>query len=44
MAITKTADASTWDVVQDLKKNLPKFKSQLPEDVQLSYEFDQSYM
>ncbi|MDI9869708.1 efflux RND transporter permease subunit [Flectobacillus roseus] len=42
MAITKTADASTWDVVQDLKKNLPKFKSQLPEDVQLSYEFDQS--
>jgi multidrug efflux pump subunit AcrB len=42
MAITKSADASTWDVVQDLKKNLPKFKSQLPEDVQLSYEFDQS--
>jgi multidrug efflux pump subunit AcrB len=42
MAITKSADASTWDVVQNLKKALPRFQSQLPEDVELSYEFDQS--
>lgn len=40
--IAKSADASTWEVVQTLKKNLPRFQSQLPEDVTLSYEFDQS--
>jgi multidrug efflux pump subunit AcrB len=42
MPITKSADASTWDVVQNLKKSLPKFQNLLPEDVKLSYEFDQS--
>lgn len=42
LPITKSADASTWEVVQNLKKALPRFQSQLPEDVQLSYEFDQS--
>ena len=42
MPITKSADASTWEVVQNLKKSLPRFQSLLPEDVQLSYEFDQS--
>jgi multidrug efflux pump subunit AcrB len=40
--IAKSADASTWEVVQNLKKNIPRFQSQLPEDVKLSYEFDQS--
>lgn len=40
--IAKAADASTWEVVQNLKKALPKMQSQLPEDVKLSYEFDQS--
>jgi multidrug efflux pump subunit AcrB len=40
--IAKSADASTWEVVQNLKKNIPRFQSQLPEDVTLSYEFDQS--
>ncbi len=40
--IAKSADASTWEVVQNLKKNLPRFQAQLPEDVKLSYEFDQS--
>lgn len=40
--IAKSADASTWEVVQKLKANIPKFQSQLPEDVHLSYEFDQS--
>ncbi|MET0242353.1 MAG: efflux RND transporter permease subunit [Flavitalea sp.] len=40
--IAKSADASTWEVVQNLKASLPRFQAQLPEDVKLSYEFDQS--
>jgi multidrug efflux pump subunit AcrB len=40
--IAKAADASTWEVVQNLKKALPKIQAQLPDDVKLSYEFDQS--
>jgi len=42
LPVTKSADASTWEVVQNLKKALPRFQSILPEDVELSYEFDQS--
>jgi multidrug efflux pump subunit AcrB len=42
LPITKAAAASTWDVVQSLKKAIPRFQAQLPEDVRLSYEFDQS--
>jgi multidrug efflux pump subunit AcrB len=42
LAITKSADASTWDVVQNLKKAIPRFQALLPPDVKLSYEFDQS--
>ena len=42
MPITKSADASTWDVVQNLKKSIPRFQGLMPEDVKLSYEFDQS--
>ena len=42
LAITKSADASTWDVVQNLKKAIPRFQALLPADVNLSYEFDQS--
>ena len=42
MPIAKSADASTWEVVQNLKKALPRFQSLLPDDVKLSYEFDQS--
>ncbi len=42
ISVAKSADASTWEVVQKLKKNLPKFQAQLPEDVKLTYEFDQS--
>lgn len=42
LPITKSAAASTWEVVQNLKKAIPRFQSQLPEDVKLSYEFDQS--
>jgi multidrug efflux pump subunit AcrB len=40
--VVKTAEASTWDVVQKLKGRLPEMKSLLPDDVQISYEFDQS--
>ncbi|MBN9482382.1 MAG: acriflavin resistance protein [Bacteroidetes bacterium 43-93] len=42
LSIAKSADASTWEVVKNLKKALPKMQAQLPEDVKLSYEFDQS--
>ena len=42
LPITKAAAASTWEVVQNLKKAIPRFQAQLPEDVRLSYEFDQS--
>ncbi|PSK92095.1 efflux RND transporter permease subunit [Taibaiella chishuiensis] len=40
--VVKTADASTWGVVQALKAKLPEMKSLLPEDVQVDYAFDQS--
>src|SRR6201996_6165988 len=40
--VVKTADASTWSVVQQLKKKLPEMQSLLPDDVKISYEFDQS--
>jgi multidrug efflux pump subunit AcrB len=40
--VVKTPDASTWSVVQDLKKEMPDMQSLLPDDVRISYEFDQS--
>lgn len=40
--VTKRADASTLAVVNLVKQNLPKFQSVLPDDVKVSYEFDQS--
>src|SRR5215470_8870409 len=40
--VTKRADASTLSVVNLVKKNLPTFQSVLPDDVKVSYEFDQS--
>jgi len=42
MPVVKTADASTWSVVQQLKAKLPEMQSLLPDDVHISYEFDQS--
>jgi multidrug efflux pump subunit AcrB len=42
LPITKSATASTWEVVKNLKAALPRFQSLLPEDVKLSYDFDQS--
>ena len=40
--VVKTASASTWTVVQDLKNKLPEMQNLLPNDVKISYEFDQS--
>jgi multidrug efflux pump subunit AcrB len=40
--VVKTASASTWDVVQNLRKEIPEMQSLLPPDVRISYEFDQS--
>src|ERR1700761_7948364 len=42
MSVAKNADASTWEVVQSLKKSIPKIQALLPEDVHLTYAFDQS--
>ena len=42
MPIVKTPDASTWEVVQKLKAKLPEMRSLLPDDVHITYEFDQS--
>jgi multidrug efflux pump subunit AcrB len=40
--VTKRADASTWDVVQTIKKSLPDMQAAIPDDIKVSYEFDQS--
>ncbi len=40
--VVKTADASTWGVVQSLKAKIPEMQNLLPEDVNIGYEFDQS--
>ncbi|WP_338870536.1 efflux RND transporter permease subunit [Spirosoma sp. SC4-14] len=40
--VTKTADASTMDVVSALKAKLPEMQSLLPDYIKIQYEFDQS--
>ena len=40
--VTKRADASTWEVVKNVKKALPDMQAAVPEDIKVSYEFDQS--
>lgn len=40
--VTKRADASTWDVVKRVKKALPDMQAAVPDDIKISYEFDQS--
>lgn len=42
LPVIKKADASTLDAVNNLKSSLPMLKNQLPEDVNIRYEFDQS--
>lgn len=40
--VAKSGKASTYDVVQNLKKTIPTIQRNLPDDVTVSYEFDQS--
>jgi multidrug efflux pump subunit AcrB len=40
--IAKAGNASTLDVVNTLKKELPNIQRNMPDDVTISYEFDQS--
>lgn len=40
--VTKRADASTLDVVNRVKEALPRFRSLVPPDIKISFEFDQS--
>ncbi len=42
MLVTKRADASTLTVVNAVKASLPQMQAALPEDVKISFEFDQS--
>lgn len=42
MPVVKTPDASTWEVVKQVKAKLPEMQSLLPDDVHITYEFDQS--
>ncbi len=40
--VTKRAEASTLAVVSQVRANMDKFQAALPEDIKVSYEFDQS--
>ena len=40
--VTKRPDASTITVVNEVRHSLPNFQSLIPEDINLTYEFDQS--
>src|ERR1700742_4743459 len=40
--VVKTADASTWDVVQNLRKHIPEMQSLLPDGVKVGYDFDKT--
>jgi multidrug efflux pump subunit AcrB len=40
--VTKRPDASTITVVNEVRQSIPRFQSLIPEDIKISYEFDQS--
>jgi multidrug efflux pump subunit AcrB len=42
LSVTKRADASTLAVVNAVTSSIPRFRSLIPDDINLSYEFDQS--
>ncbi len=42
LPVVKRADASTLDVVNAVKASMGRFQSVLPDDVKVSYEFDES--
>jgi multidrug efflux pump subunit AcrB len=39
---TKRAEASTMSVIEEIKRNLPTMQAELPADIKVSFEFDQS--
>ncbi len=39
---TKRADASTMSVIDEIKSAMPKFRAEVPSDINVSFEFDQS--
>ena len=43
IAVTKRADASTLDVVDRVRAAVPTFRAVVPEDINVSFEFDQSF-
>jgi multidrug efflux pump subunit AcrB len=43
IAATKRADASTLEVVQRVKDSLPTFRTAIPDDISVTFEFDQSF-
>src|SRR3954471_8713380 len=42
LPVTKRSEASTLDVVELVKKNIPEFQKILPDDIKVRYVFDQS--
>ena len=42
IAATKRADASTLEVVRRVRSELPRFRAAIPEDIAVTFEFDQS--
>jgi len=40
--VTKRSDAATWEVVKRVKAALPDMQAAVPDDIKVSYEFDQS--
>ena len=42
LPVTKRSDASTLTVVELVKKNISRFQSVVPDDIKVTYEFDQS--
>ncbi len=39
---TKRADASTMSVIDEIKAAMPRFRAEVPSDISVSFEFDQS--
>ena len=42
LPVVKRAEASTLDVVNAVKANMERFRSVVPDDVEITYEFDES--
>lgn len=43
IAATKRADASTLDTVRRIREAIPAFRAAVPDDINVSFEFDQSF-